>query len=159
MQVFSRPCHFFDPVIECFYSMKQYDLLFWLPGSFSESEAPSLVENIKQLLAEIGAEKAQLEILGRQKLAYPIKANHFGYAVNSTFVLPPEKVKTLKEKLGLEPVLLRFVLTHHQAKTYPHRRPVGRVAPPEVKPAAGQVDLKEIDKKIDEILQQDNIVV
>lgn len=141
--------------------MTNYDLLFLIPGSFSEGEVPGLLEDVNSLLAEAGAEKIQMKTMGRQKLAYPIKTNNFGYLINSCFALLPEKVKVLKEKLRLEPSLIRFTLTHHQAKTFPHRRVPGKVPLAPVPPAkaATEVDLKEIDKKIDEILQQDTIVV
>lgn len=141
--------------------MTNYDLLFLIPGSFSENEVPGLLEDVKGLLAEAGAEKIQMETMGRQKLAYPIKTNHFGYLINSCFALLPEKTQVLKEKLGLEPTMLRFTLTHHQAKTFPHRRVPGRIptAPVPMPKATTEVDLKEIDKKIDEILQQDSFVV
>ena len=69
--------------------MRKYDCLFLLPGTFSDSEVPGLLENIKGILAEFGAEGPQFENLGRQKLAYPIKGGHFAYVVNSSFSLMP----------------------------------------------------------------------
>lgn len=140
--------------------MKKYDCLFLLPGTFSESETPGLLENIKELLAEFGAESPQFENMGRQKLAYPIKGGLFAYVVNSSFSLVPEKVAGLKSKLRLEPMIWRFLLSDHQAKEVLRRRLVQPVIDkaPAREPSKG-VDLKEIDKKIEEILQQENLVV
>lgn len=143
--------------------MKKYDCLFLLPGTFSESEMPGLLENIKDVLAEFGAEEPRFENMGRQKLAYPIKGGLFAYVVNSSFSLAPEKVADLKSKLRLEPMIWRFLLSDYQAKEILKRRLVqpaaGKTSVLLTKEPSKGVDLKEIDKKIEEILQQENLVV
>ncbi len=140
--------------------MQNYDCLFLLPGTFSESEVPGLSENLKNLATEAGAENFQSKNLGRQKLSYPVKTSHFGYLLSSTFALSPEKVALLKSKLSLEPTLLRFMLTIHQ--TPETARPAyfpSAVHPVSTVKTTEKVDLQEIDKKIEEILQSDNLVV
>lgn len=142
--------------------MKKYDCLFLLPGTFSDSEVPGLVENIKGLLAEFGAEGPQFENLGRQKLAYSIKGGHFAHMVTSSFSMFPDKVAALKNKMILEPFVWRFLLSDFQAKETPKRRLIQSSAAPSpstTKEPGKGVDLKEIDKKIEEILQQDNISI
>lgn len=144
--------------------MKLYDCLFILPGTFSESEALSLTENLKELLNEAGAVDIKLNNAGRAKLAYPIKDNHYGYLLESTFSLAPEQAAALTKKLKLEPIILRFMFTCHQAKEIVKRRTIESAAaktapiaaPAKTIPAA---DMKSIDEKIEEILQQDNLVV
>lgn len=145
-----------------FYSMRKYDCLFLLPGTFSDSEVPGLLENIKGILAEFGAENPQFENLGRQKLAYPIKGGLFAYVMNSSFSLSPEKVATLKSKMILEPFVWRFLLSDHQAKEVVRRRlvqPSAAPSPSAPRESSKGVDLKAIDKKIEEILQQENIEI
>ncbi len=137
--------------------MKQYDLTFFIPGSLSDGEAPGVLEEVKNLLSEVGAEGIKFSNAGRQKLAFPVKGNSFGLLINFSFSLLPEKIKTLKDKLALEPMVARFMLTHHQEKTILRPRFEKAAAVP--KPAPAKVDLAEIDKKIEEILQQDSLVV
>ncbi|MEK9183333.1 MAG: 30S ribosomal protein S6 [Patescibacteria group bacterium] len=143
--------------------MRKYDCLFLLPGTFSDSEIPGILENVKSILAEFGAENPQFENLGRQKLAYPIKGGHFAHIVNSSFSLAPGKVSALKSKMILEPFVWRFLLSDYQAKEVIRRRPTQPMS--DKTPAVSSkepnkgVDLKAIDKKIEEILQQDNLVV
>ncbi|MEK7190028.1 MAG: 30S ribosomal protein S6 [Patescibacteria group bacterium] len=143
--------------------MRKYDCLFLLPGTFSDSEVPGLLENIKGILAEFGAEEPRFENLGRQKLAYPIKGGLFAYVVNSSFLLAPEKVATLKAKMILEPFVWRFLLSDHQAKEVVRRRmalPMAdKTQTTSSKETSKGVDLKAIDKKIEEILQQENIEI
>jgi ribosomal protein S6 len=143
--------------------MRKYDCLFLLPGTFSDSEVPGLLENINGILGEFGAENPQFENLGRQKLAYPIKGGHFAYVVNSSFLLAPEKVAVLKNKMILEPFVWRFLLSDHQAKEVVRRRMIppmtDKVLTTQSKESGKGIDLKEIDKKIDEILQQENIAI
>lgn len=138
--------------------MKPYDLTFFVHGSLSDSEVPGVLEEVKNLLSEVGAEKISFGNAGRQKLAFPIKGNSFGYLINSSFSLPPEKNKTLRDKLALEPMVARFMLTHHQEKKALRSR-LFEKAPAFAKPTPTTVNLKEIEKKIEEILQQDNLVV
>lgn len=143
--------------------MKHYDFLFLLPGALSESEVPGVLENIKMELAAVGAEDIIFFPKGRQKLAYAIRGNHFAYLIESSFSLAPDKFKGLKEKLNLEPEILRFMITGHQEKETVRVRPLAKPAlekaPLSETEGQGQMDLKEIDRKIDEILQQDNIVI
>lgn len=143
--------------------MKHYDFLFLLPGALSESEVPGLLESIKAELTAAGAGEINFSPKGRQKLAYAIKDNHFAYLIESSFSLAPDKLQGLKEKLNLELEVLRFMITGHQKKETIRVRPLTKPIPEKVSlpetEGKEQMDLKEIDKKIDEILQQDNIVI
>lgn len=143
--------------------MKHYDFLFLLPGALAESEVPGILENIKAELAAVEAGEISFVPKGRQKLAYPIRGNHFAYLIESSFSSVPDKIKGLKEKLNLEPEILRFIITNHQEKekvrVRPSAKPILEKAPLLKAEGEAQMDLKEIDKKIDEILQQDNIVI
>ena len=83
--------------------------------------------------------------------------------VNSSFSLAPEKVAVLKSKMILEPFVWRFLLSDHQAKEVVRRRmapPMTDKAPATQSKESGKaIDLKAIDKKIEEILQQENIEI
>lgn len=143
--------------------MKHYDFLFLLPGALSEGEVPGVLENLKVDLSSAGAGEVSFIPRGRQKLAYAIRGNYFAYLVESVFSLTSDKLKDLKEKLNLEPEILRFMITSHQEKetvrVRPLAKPTAEKAPLTKVGGGEQMDLKEIDKKIDEILQQDNIVI
>ncbi len=151
-------------------TMNTYSLLFILSGNLAESEVPAILENVKSLLAGVGAERIAFVNRGKQRLAYPLGQLYFGHLINTNLFLPPERVSELKEKLKLELDVVRFMLTEElpaikTAASYTGRRDVVAPAVPgitrpvgEVRPKA-DVDLKTLDKRIDEILQRENITI
>ena len=151
--------------------MNNYSLLFILSGNLAESEVPAILENVKSLLTGVGAESIMFVNRGKQRLAYPLGTLYFGHLINTNLRLLPERVSELKEKLKLELDVVRFMLTEElaaikTASSYTGRR--NAVAPAtvgaartvggEVRPKS-DVDLKTLDKRIDEILQQENITI
>lgn len=175
--------------------MQNYNFLFFLSGNLAEAEIPASLDNIKALLESQGVTGVIFENAGRQKLAYPIGDHHFGYLFNSFLKIEPKNVANLKEKLGLEPEIIRFMLNNQEekknislaglsaaasdreAKSFARREAAKRAVPKEALPSSGEavveekitevkeekkkskIDLDEINKKIDEILQKDNFIV
>lgn len=196
--------------------MPIYNFLFFLAGNYSETEVPEHLEAIKALLVANGADNVTFENAGRQKMAYPTEKHVYGYLINSTFQIEEAKVTSLKEKIGLEKDVLRYmvsrlpkgktpvaladlsIITQRDNRTAPKtegakevkevstpaeflkvpevetekyeepkaeekevvKEEVKAEAKPEKKKAkAEKMDLNDINKKIDEILQQDDFVV
>ena len=50
-----------------------YELMYILPSQYSDSEIEGLQKNVADLVVKIGAKVEQSEVLGKIKLAYPIK--------------------------------------------------------------------------------------
>lgn len=191
--------------------MKKYELLLVLPGTLDDKEAEAKTTEVVTTLKELSPD-AELKIMGKNRLAYPIKQVRYGYFYTVIFTAEPETVKKIEEKLRLTRGLLRAVLTHYNkamenAENVPFLGGDGRnereedvrmieeeapVVINEVKeeqtqeiateepvkeesaaviedivveepkktaskPKAKTLDLKEIDKKLDEILADDNI--
>jgi len=164
--------------------MQKYDLFLILSGNLSEAEIPTQIEEIKNTLVVSGAEDVVAANLGRQKLAHQISALKVGNFVNFVFSLEQEKVKELKNKFNLDLMIARFMLTLRK-KNAPAVNPA-MIAPifisrekvrergkeryretrrepmrnkEEKKVEKKEVDLIDINKKIDEILQHDNFVI
>lgn len=158
------------PNLQIFF-MNTYSLLFILSGNLAESEVPAVLENVKNVLTAAGAERIAFVNRGKQRLAYPLGTLYFGHLINTNLFLSPERVSELKEKLRLESDVVRYMLTEElaaikTAASYTGRR--NAVAPATVgaaRPVGGEVrqksevDLKTLDKRIDEILQQENITI
>ena len=189
--------------------MSKYELLLVLPGTLDEKEAEAKTKEVVDIINEFGQD-ADMLVLGKNRLAYPIQQVRYGYFFTVIFSAETESVKKIEEKLKLSRGLLRAMITHFnkatvgaQKFTYfnemPPQEEVVRneveeavVAPVEEKaevPAEEQtekidepvkedvvveapvvveelpkakakpktLDLKEIDKKLDEILAEDNI--
>ncbi|PIT88590.1 MAG: 30S ribosomal protein S6 [Candidatus Magasanikbacteria bacterium CG10_big_fil_rev_8_21_14_0_10_36_32] len=181
--------------------MKKYELLLILPGTFDEQEAKNKVEEIVNMLKEY-AQDVEINSLGKNRLAYPIRQIRYGYFYTAIFNAEIDKLSVIYEKLNLMRELLRAMVTHFNTKavgnqkiTYfmeeggitrrddEERKPrvimdravaleqveeqvvvptkeentaqevvVEEVKFPKVAANEKQVDLKEIDKKLDEIL-------
>ncbi|MBI5731766.1 MAG: 30S ribosomal protein S6 [Candidatus Magasanikbacteria bacterium] len=153
--------------------MRNYDLSLILSGRLSETELPLKITEIKDFLSAFNAENLLEANLGRQRLSYPIKGQRFGYFVNFSFALSPESAAPLKNKLKLEPGVMRFMMlgkkageaifTVESAKAvFEEAKAVSKGVKIEKKDKTTEtshVDLSDINKKIDEILQKDDFVV
>lgn len=157
------------------YLMKKYLLLFVLSGNLAETEVNGVIDGIKNLAIASGAEVARVDNRGKVRLAYPVKNNHFGYLVNIYLSLETNRVAELNQKIGLENNILRLVINEIKkmptAPSAPFSQPASEVttsaepfpSTPTETPALVRpkitVDLNALDKKIDEILQQDKIEI
>ncbi len=149
--------------------MKNYQFFFILSGNLAEPEVPGMIEHVKKMVEAAGAANLVLENKGKQRLAYPIGPNHFGYMVNAAFNLEPEKVNTLQNQLKLDLDVVRFMITEAKSTAAAMatkviarepRIPTGENTPAtSVATPAKPVDLVDLDKRIDAILQEDNIQI
>jgi len=95
--------------------MKKYELLLVLPGTLDENEAETRSAEILTLVKEKD-EKAHLDVLGKNRLAYPIKLIRYGYFYTIVFSVEPEDLKYIHSKLGLERDLLRSIISIFSVK-------------------------------------------
>ncbi len=157
--------------------MKKYELLLVLPGTLDEKEAGKLVEEIKE---SVGANSADLELnnLGKVRLSYPIKQIRYGYYYTLVFNAEPEAVKIISEKLRLRADVLRTMISHFNTnvtaakKIVYNTNEVGvttmmekgereepvKVEKQTVAAPAAKVDLEAINEKLNEILDNDNMI-
>lgn len=176
-----------------------------LPGTLDEKEAEVKTKEVVEIINEF-VQEADLTVLGKNRLAYPIKQVRYGYFYTVVFSAEPENIQKIEEKLRLSRGLLRAIITHYnkamigaQKITYFNEMPqqeeqartfvvdkvesdfketpvqeqlietadlakeeavdaeAEKVVFPKVPVKAKTLDLKEIDKKLDEILADDNI--
>jgi small subunit ribosomal protein S6 len=167
--------------------MQKYELLLVLPGTFDEKEAETEADKILAIVNEFGSE-AVLTTLGKNRLAYPIKQIRYGYFYTIIFQAEAEKIKDLKNKMNLDKNILRAFITKYnenlsqaqkisyfnaETKEESEEGPMEevKIAEPikneeEAKPRTEQsssvgekpMDMKDIDKKLDEILADDNLM-
>lgn len=151
--------------------MKNYQFFFILSGNLAEPEVPSMIEHVKKMVEATGAANLVLENKGKQRLAYPIGPNNFGYLINAAFNMEQEKVNTLQNQLKLDLDVVRFMITEAKSTAAamatkviarePHIQ-AGENIPASASISsspAKPVDLVDLDKRIDAILQEDNIQI
>ncbi len=162
--------------------MTKYELMYIIPGKYTEEEVGPIRTAIKDLLAKNEAQLIREIDLGKKKLAYPIRQNHYGYYILNDFDAPGESVAKLESALKMMPEVLRQQIVHRleAAKTAgkePASRPrlpadrskteeLASTAPIEsarparldepAKPAnKPKISLDELDQKLDELLKED----
>jgi len=143
--------------------MKKYELLLVLPGTLDEKEAEAKSKEISDLVKTTSSD-AELNVLGKNRLAYPIKQIRYGYFYTIIFSAEAAELKIVQEKIGLMRDILRGIISAYNPKWSAGQKisystnEVGVTTMmrdnEKTKPAeeVKKVDLKEIDKKLDEIL-------
>jgi ribosomal protein S6 len=143
--------------------MKYYELTYLIKADLTEEKAKALQEKIISLVQEEGGILNEANSPLKRKLAYPIKKEGQAYLATLKFQLKPDRLVSLEKKIESEKEILRYlILTKKKAEVVPEAVkaiPVsrkGEKAPsiPSVKQAPKKVELKEIEKKLEEILKE-----
>jgi len=141
-----------------------YELTYILNPNLSEAEVVSQAEKVRGFINALGGVIKNEKIWEKRRLAYPIKKQGFGFYVTSEFEMEPEKVVEIEGKLKLEPQVLRqLLLSKELIKDMPRRAPRPRIIKerpgfPEIKPETEmpkeKVKIEEIDKRLEELLEE-----
>lgn len=155
--------------------MQKYELSLILPGTLDDKEAESKAQEVVALVKNFG-EEVELNVVGKNRLAYPINQIRYGYLYTVTFSSEGVKAKELQEKLRLRREILRSLvskfktnLTAQQKIAYitdsagiTRMTQMGEQKPPVVEnPAVAveqkteKLDLEEINKKLDDLMGGD----
>lgn len=139
--------------------MKNYELTFLITPEISEEEAKAFSQKIVSLIQEEGGVLVGEANLLNKKLAYSIKKQTQAYLAVLFFQLEPQKLANLEKKLKAEKQILRYLILTKvpvkeklvKAKRVP-KLPISRKPTPKTKEK--KVELKEIEKKLEEILHE-----
>jgi small subunit ribosomal protein S6 len=146
--------------------MRHYELLYILPGKYTEEEMEAISGKINETVKKYGGEITSTDNLGSKKLAYPIADAQIGNYLVIEFNGEGEKIKELEGELKLTPEVLRFSITLKKVKTQEEieaekvrkEKMAQRQKAEETKAEpAPKVSLEELDKKLGEILEGDII--
>lgn len=148
--------------------MKHYELLCIIPGKYTEEEAETIGEKVKELVKNSGLEITATDNLGNNKLAYEIKGAQAGTFVVLEFNAEPEKLKELDNALKLVPEVIRYQIANKKEASKEEiekeKLRQERMAQKEAEaekaekaPPAAKVSIEELDKKLGEILSGDII--
>ena len=131
--------------------MKNYELTYLISSDVSVEELKNLSEKIKSFVQEEGAIKKTTEP-SKTKLGYLIKEKGEAFSSVLNFSLNPEKIVDLEKKLKAENQILRYmILNKDLSEKILHPK---RTSPKLKTKESEKVELKEIDKKIEEILNE-----
>lgn len=91
--------------------MKKYELLLVLPGTLDDKESESKANEILALVKE-NSTAAEIHLLGKNRLAYPIRQIRYGYFYTIVFDAEPNGLKTIQGKVTLLRDPLRTMISH-----------------------------------------------
>jgi len=132
--------------------MKNYELIYLISSDVSREELKNLSEKIKSFIQEEKGAIKKTREPSKTKLGCRIKAKGEAFLSILNFSFHPEKIANLEKKLKGENQILRYMILNKDLSEkilYPKRtRSELKTKEPE------KVELKEIDKKIEEILNQ-----
>lgn len=133
--------------------MHFYELTYLISSDLSEKEIKTLQDKIISLIQEKGGILGVEEKLPfKKKLAYPVKKQSQAYLTVINFQMMAEKLIDLEKKIKLENQILRYLILAKKelrVAKFP-KKPPGSLKKI-VKP---KVELKEIEKKLEEILDE-----
>jgi small subunit ribosomal protein S6 len=150
--------------------MPKYELMYILSSAVSDNDVPVVSEEVNKFLTDSGATLLTHELLGKKKLAYPIKKTRNGFYVLQTFNLEGSKLQGLDNKLrSIEPIIRYLVVNIEeqerraakdkaiQEKMKAARKPQ-RIQPP-LKATEEEVKLTdtELESKIAQALESEDL--
>ena len=164
--------------------MKMYELMYIIPSRYTDAEVEGVAKTVSGMVEKAGGTIVKTTMLGKLKLAYPIKGIRHGTYALTYFNAEPAIIAELDRALGLADEVLRHTmlvakagaenkkvelnayvapLSEEGRDTRDERRPSApapvRAAAPApaaaVRPAEPAMSIEELDKKLDEILDAD----
>ncbi|MBI2984962.1 MAG: 30S ribosomal protein S6 [Candidatus Kerfeldbacteria bacterium] len=160
-----------------------YEMLYIIPGSKTEEEAKQVAERIQQLLRDQGATISKQDFWGKRRLAYEIRRARQGFYDYLEFDLDSQALAPLERALGLNEDVLRYQVLRRIVKTpeqlaadqqlreriaarrqaEKERHTAAAMAteapPPTPSAPAPQVSGQELEKKLEEILEEEKVDV
>ncbi len=142
--------------------MKYYELACLISPNLSEQELNSFSEKINSLVQDQGAILDKILPEKKIVLGYPIEKNTSAFFKVLTFNLNPEKLNDLEKKLKENKEILRYSILNikepSKEKQITFRRPIKSEKlvskPIKINDSKVKVELKDIDKKLKEILEE-----
>ncbi|MBZ9572503.1 30S ribosomal protein S6 [Patescibacteria group bacterium] len=144
--------------------MKYYELTYLVSPELSEEKIKNFSEKTNSFIKEEGGSLGKVKNPLKRELGYLIKKRGTAYLISVDFHLDSKKLENLEKKLKSESQVLRYVITKKEKKVIEipakifRKEPVLRkvsgkeIPAPERPGRAPKVELKEIEKKLEEIL-------
>ena len=148
--------------------MPKYELMYILSSAVSDNDVPAVSSEVDKFITDSGGKLLTQEMLGKKKLAYPIKKTRNGFYVLETFTLEGKSLQALDNKLrSMEPIIRYLVVALDeqeqraakdvkvQESMRANRKPIVPAA--EASPAPVKLTDTELDQKIEKALDSDDL--
>ena len=132
--------------------MKLYELTYLISPELSEEELKNIQEKINSLIQKGAGVLHEVKLPIKKKLVERIKKQREAFLTNLSFYLEPDKLGNLEQQLKSEKKILRYlILARPKIKIAKVRKRPTKVIP-KIPVKEKKVELKEIEKKLEEIL-------
>lgn len=159
-------------------SIMTYEILYIIPSRYSDTEIEGIVKQVEEGLVKNGAKVEKTENLGKIKMAYPIKKERYGTYILTYVDVEGESVQKIDGELRLTDEVLRHVivkredgipkeefrLEQYEAPITAEGKRIHKKSKTEVPkrkqvPSSSdeKISKEEIDKKLDSILEDDDL--
>lgn len=148
--------------------MPKYELMYILSSAVSDNDVPAVVAEVDKFISQQGGSLLTQEMLGKKKLAYPIKKTRNGFYVVQTFNLESKHLQELDNKLRSIEAIIRYLAINvdeqerRAAKDQTVREHMQANRKPQV-PAAGEapavapISEAELEQKIEQALESEDL--
>ncbi len=93
--------------------MPRYELMYILASSVSDDQVPATSDQIQQFVADFGGTNIQHSLLGKKKLAYPIKKTRNGHYGVIAFDIEGKGVNALDAKIRTQTAtIIRHIIVN-----------------------------------------------
>lgn len=94
-----------------------YEILFIIPNKFTDDESKNVASQVEKTITDFGGKITLREYWGKKRLAYEIKHNAFGYYGLFEFDLEGANLAKIDQALRLSADVLRHQIVVKKAKT------------------------------------------
>ena len=92
--------------------MPKYELMYILSSAVSDNDVPTVTTEVDNFIASVNGSILSTQLLGKKKLAYPVKKTRNGFYILSTFQMEGEKIKELDNKLRSIDSIIRYLIVN-----------------------------------------------
>lgn len=153
-----------------------YELLYIVSNKYTEEELGPIMDKVRSIIQDNKGNITFSEEWGKKRLAYPIKRFYHGYYTLIEFDLDGSEVAKVDRALKLMNEILRHQIVVKKVKTAEAKEKEKEIAKKiaakavktaeekekkekkEKTPKRKKVDLKELDEKLDKILEADDLL-
>ena len=146
-----------------------YELLYIISNKYSENELAPIIDKVRKIINNQEGNITFSEEWGKKRLAYPIKHFRYGYYNLVEFDLAGEKLAKVDQMLRLANEILRHQIVNKKQKTVKaiekEKKIAEKIAVKKEKEIKKEkikdkekVELKDLDEKLDKILETDDLL-
>jgi len=152
-----------------------YELLYIVSNKYTEDELKPIIESVNKIIKEKGGDITYKEEWGKKKLSYPIKHFNYGYYSLAEFNVEAGQVEKIDKELRMSSEILRHTIVTKIVKTEEEikaekvkAKAIAKKAikekrkekeePLKKEEHKAKVDLKDLDEKLDKILDTDDLL-